>query len=250
MGEHDGHRARLKKQFDENAQGMTDAQLLELLLYSSIPRRDVRPLAEDILERIGGLPGLSEMEAEALAGLPGAGDSTVRLLELAAENIRRSQAAPLSGTVVSSPEDALRLLKPRLRGVEGDAVFGLFLDERMRVLLCIPVEVTAEELAWQAAGLNARTLILGAGYADGRYTPDIAESRSVQSLREGLMQLEILLADYIVVGRSRYTSLYRDRLLRSEESMRSRYRTERDSSRVSAWAGHFTVHDLPPELSD
>lgn len=250
MGEHDGHRERMRKRFDENAEGMTDAQLLELLLFCSIPRRDVRPMAEDILERIGGLGGLSNMGGEALRHLPGVGDSTARLLELTAETARRTAANRRSGAVVSSPEEALRQLKARLRGVEGDIAFGLFLDERMRVVACSPVDVTTEDIAWQAAGFNSRTVVVGMGYADGHCTPDIDEARNVRAVRESLSALEITLVDYIIVGKSQYTSLFMDRLLRSDESTRTRYRSERDSSRVSTWADHFTVHELPLDLID
>ncbi len=250
MGEHDGHRERMRKKFDEDAEGMTDAQLLELLLFHVIPRRDVRPMAEDILERIGGLGGLSGMDREALLELPGVGDSTAKLLELTVEAARRSAAGRRSGAVIASPEEALRQLKPRLRGVEGDIAFGLFLDERMRVITCSPVDMTVEDISWQAAGFNSKGLVVGMGYADGHSSPDIEESHNIQYIRERLLALEITLFDYIIIGRSSFTSLYMDRLLRLDESTRTRYRSEKDSSRVSTWSQHFTVHDLPIDLAD
>lgn len=250
MGEHDGHRERMRKLFDENAESMTDAQLLELLLYYSIPRRDVRPLAESILERTGGLAGFQDMDTKALRELPGVGSSTEKLLTLTAEAARRTASGRRCGAVITSPEEALRQLKPRLRGVEGNIAFALYLDERMRVVACMPVDVTVKELAWQAAGFDSRAIVVGVSYEDGRCTPDVAEARNVGLLRESLRTLEITLLDYIIVGSSHYTSLYIDRILRADESMRTRYRSERDSSRVSTWSQHFTLHELPPELMD
>lgn len=250
MAEHEGHRERMRKKFDTDMNGMTDAELLELLLYYSIPRRDVRPVAEEVLEKLDGLAGLSGTDREELLKIDGVGESTAGLLELTAETARRAAAERRSGAVISGPEDALKQLAPRFRFIEGDMAFALFLDERMRVIACSPVDITAEDIAWQAVGFGSKDVVIGISYEDGHCTPDAAEARNVRIVRDGLLALEITILDYIIVGRSGYTSLFIDRLLRADESMRERYRRERDSSRTSSWAEHFTVHELPAGFSN
>ena len=53
MGEHDGHRKRLRERFKQGQ--LDDTGLLELLLCCFVPRRDMRPTAEALMERFGGL---------------------------------------------------------------------------------------------------------------------------------------------------------------------------------------------------
>lgn len=250
MAEQEGHRERMRKKFDADAEAMSDTELLELLLFYSIPRRDVRPVAERILEKFDGLGGLPGADLEGLLKIDGVGEATAELLGLTTEAAKRAAAERRNGAVIAGPEDALRVLCPRFRGLEGDMAFGLFLDERMRVIACSPVERTVEDIAWQAAGLGSKDVIIGVGYADRHSTPETAESRDVQAVREGLMALEITMVDYIIVGRSSYTSLFIDRLLRADESMRGRYRRVSDSLRTSSWAEHFTVHELPEGFAD
>lgn len=60
MSEHqnEGHRARLKERFmGTHGAGVADYELLELMLTYAIPRRDVKPLAKDMLKQFGGLGG-------------------------------------------------------------------------------------------------------------------------------------------------------------------------------------------------
>ena len=115
----------------------------------------------------------------------------------------------------------------------------------MGVAACAPVDMSVEDIAWQAAGFDSEAVILGIRYPDGHYSPDLTEARRVRDIREGLAALGIALLDYIILGSTRYTSLYADRLIRRDESFRTRYRPEWDSSRVYSWAQHFTAHELP-----
>ena len=52
-----GHRQRLRARFRAaGSEAVSDYELLELLLFRAIPRRDVKPLAKDLIARFGSLP--------------------------------------------------------------------------------------------------------------------------------------------------------------------------------------------------
>jgi len=56
MGEHDGHRERLRRQFlDHGLEALRDYEVLELLLFYAIPRRDTNPIARKLLQHFGSL---------------------------------------------------------------------------------------------------------------------------------------------------------------------------------------------------
>src|ERR1700752_651016 len=64
-----GHRERLRRRLIAAGAGnLPDYELLEVILFASNPRGDVKPLAKDLLERFGGFAELMSADAEALAG--------------------------------------------------------------------------------------------------------------------------------------------------------------------------------------
>ena len=54
-----GHRARLRKRlFEGGPEGLADHELIETLLMTAIPRRDVKPIARSLIHRFGSLAGV------------------------------------------------------------------------------------------------------------------------------------------------------------------------------------------------
>ena len=83
MSVHDGHRQRLKDRFlAEGLDNFTDIQVLELLLFYCIPRKDTNELAHVLLKRFGGLTQVLEAKPEDLMRVEGVGESTALFLNL------------------------------------------------------------------------------------------------------------------------------------------------------------------------
>ncbi len=81
MGVHEGHRARLKRRFEtEGLDGFQPHEALELLLFQTVARRDVNPLAHRLIERFGSLNGVLTAGEDALFAVPGVGARTAALL--------------------------------------------------------------------------------------------------------------------------------------------------------------------------
>ena len=80
---HDGHRERMKKTFLERPDALWDHQLLELLLFYAVPRRDTNPMAHALLERFGSLSGVLDAPPAELAKVEGVGQSVIVLLKAA-----------------------------------------------------------------------------------------------------------------------------------------------------------------------
>lgn len=82
MNEHEGHRTRLREQFHSDPNSLSEAELLELFLTFAIPRRDVAPLAQDLLASFGSLPEIFVAPVSELMKVEGIGESTALLLQL------------------------------------------------------------------------------------------------------------------------------------------------------------------------
>ena len=85
-----GHRARLRKRLLEGgAEALADHEVIEYLLMTAIPRRDVKPLARTLIDRFGSLAGVFNADSAALARHPGMGDTSAAALKIVALAARR-----------------------------------------------------------------------------------------------------------------------------------------------------------------
>jgi hypothetical protein len=92
MGEQtEGHRQRLRRRFlAGEADSLTDAALLELLLTFAIPRVDVQPLVNRLLRQFGSLDAVFSADPNALKQMTGVGDTATLLLKVADKLVRRT----------------------------------------------------------------------------------------------------------------------------------------------------------------
>ena len=89
--DHEGHRERLRKRFLTSTDQVSEIELLELILTYSIPRRDVAPIARNLLQQYGSIDAIVSAPIEELAAFPGVGESTTSLFRIiAAVKMRKS----------------------------------------------------------------------------------------------------------------------------------------------------------------
>src|SRR5882757_3842041 len=73
-----GHRERLRERFrGAGSEAVTDYELLELVLFRALPRRDVKPLAKELIARFGSFAEVVNAPEALLAKMPGVGEATV-----------------------------------------------------------------------------------------------------------------------------------------------------------------------------
>ena len=90
MNEHEGHRHRLRRRFIENGlDSFDDHNVLELLLFYAMPRRDTNVIAHRLLNAFGSLPGVFDATPAALMSVEGVGESAAVLIHLVPEAARR-----------------------------------------------------------------------------------------------------------------------------------------------------------------
>lgn len=95
-----GHRSRLKARFMKNgATALADYELLELLLFRSIPRRDTKPLAKQLISVFGSFAEVLASPPERLQEIKGLGQSTITDFQI----VKASAEALVSGEVREKP---------------------------------------------------------------------------------------------------------------------------------------------------
>jgi len=217
------HRARLRERFMiGGATAMPDYELLELILFRSIPRKDVKPLARLLLTRFGDLNRVISASPERLADVNGIGQAVIcdlKILEAAAQRMARSRV--MQRQVIASWDALLDYCHTAMAHRDTEQFRVLYLD-RKNVLIADEeqgrgtvdhVPVYPREVAKRALELNSSALILVHNHPSGDPTPsqsDIAMTRKVEAALEAL---GVTLHDHLIIGASDEVSFRAEGLL-------------------------------------
>ena len=130
--DHEGHRERLRKRFLAFTDQISEIELLELILTYSIPRRDVVPIARNLLQHFGSIDAIISEPIETLSSFPGIGESTVTLFRII-NAIKMKKSFIQQPTLFNSNEVSDQELEP---GSHNMRVFAN--DEIANSLLFLP----------------------------------------------------------------------------------------------------------------
>ena len=212
-----GHRQRLKDRFMKGgADALPDYELLELVLFAAIPRRDVKPLAKRLVERFGSFAEVINTPPNLLREVKGAGDSVIFELKLVrAAALRLMRGGIIQQPVLSSWNAVLEYCRAAM-GFEAREQFRiLFLDKKNK-LIADEVQqqgtvdhtpVYVREVVKRALELSATAIILVHNHPSGDPTPSRADIDMTRHIIEAAKPLGISIHDHIIVGRQGHASL-------------------------------------------
>ena len=212
-----GHRDRLRARFSEGGgDALPDYELLELLLFRSIPRRDVKPLAKALIRHFGSFAEVLAAPVHRLAEVEGIGEGVVadlKVVEAAGRRLARGEVA--KRPVLGSWSAVLEYCRAAMAFAEREQFRLLFLDKR-NALIADEVQqsgtvdhtpVYPREVVRRALELSATALILVHNHPSGDPTPSAADVRMTRDIAEMAKPLGILVHDHIIVGREGHASL-------------------------------------------
>lgn len=217
MEEHDGHRERMRKQFlTHGLDVMRDYEVLELLLFYAIPRKDTRPIARALLDHFGSIAAVLEASPQELKAIGNLGDNAAVLLRLIAPLSRRYLLSRTEkGVILDSTQAWGRYLIPYFFGKTEELVYLLCLDAKNKLLACRllhrgsinSVTLSIRRAAEVAIACHATTVVLAHNHPSGMALPSDADYQTTDLLQRALTPLEIVLADHIIVADDDYVSL-------------------------------------------
>lgn len=137
--EHDGHRDRMRMRFLRSGLDSFAAhEVLELLLFYAIPRRNVNPLAHNLLRHFGSLPAVLDASPEQLMQVPGIGESAATLLSLLIPVVRRADKERLGEKpVITNYREAKEYCRYLFSGSSEEVLYVICLDAQGRVLRAV-----------------------------------------------------------------------------------------------------------------
>ena len=229
MAVHDGHRERLKERFrSEGLDGFTEVQVLELLLFYSVPRKDTNEIAHALLEKFGTLAQVLDANPADLEKVPGMGSSSALFLKLLSAAGRRYQISRTeSASILRTVEQCGAYLQPRFFGRKHEAVFLLCMDAKCKVLACKQVGegsvnsagVPIRRVVETALSANATMVVLAHNHPSGLALPSADDIQTTKRLAVALDTVEITLIDHLVFSDDDYVSMAQSGYYKPGESM-------------------------------
>lgn len=206
-----GHRDRLRQRFlGQGADALADYELVELLLFQAIPRRDVKPLAKALLARFGSLWGLVSAPADVLATDFRLSDSAVAAIRVVgAAALRMARDEVINRPVLSSWEKLLDYCTGAMAHEATEQFRLLFLDRRNHLIrdevqqrgTIDHTPVYPREVVKRALELGASALVLVHNHPSGDPTPSKADREMTKAIVQAATALGLVVHDHLIVGK-------------------------------------------------
>lgn len=215
---HEGHRKSVRERYIRrgNLDEYEDHQILEMLLFYAINRRDVNPLAHRLINRFGSLKmvlraDFSDLIAEGLS------ENTATLLKLVGDIGIAIDRRDAYETTIKSVDDALRVCHGLLFRQPSEGVILLCLDSRNRVVKIRfrtegfndKVEALPKWVVDTALSNNASAILLAHNHPSGNCEPSLSDKETTAILHRLLSPLGIALYDHIIVTKDACCSMMR-----------------------------------------
>lgn len=211
-----GHRERLRQRFFEAGDAaLPDYELLELLLFRSIPQRDVKPLAKQLIQHFGSFAEVIGAPVSRLTAIKGIGESVALDLKIVEAALKRAMKGQIAKKpVLSSWSSVIDYCRLAMAFAEREQFRILFLDKK-NALIADEVQQTGtvdhtpvypREVMRRALELSATALILVHNHPSGDPTPSGADMRMTRELVDIAKPLGIAIHDHIIVGRDGHAS--------------------------------------------
>ncbi len=218
-----GHRDRLRERFVKSgATALQDYELLELLLFRLLPRRDTKPIAKAMLDRFGSFSEAIGAPAHLLEEIEGLGPTAIADLKVilaAAQRIGRD--AIQNRPVLGSWGEVIDYCKSSMAYETKEQFRILFLDKKNK-LIADEVQQTGtvdhtpvypREVIKRTLELSATALILVHNHPSGDPAPSAADIQMTRQIVDIAKPLGITVHDHIIVGKSTHASLRGMKLL-------------------------------------
>jgi DNA repair protein RadC len=212
-----GHRERLRERFLKGGNdALADYELLELVLFRAIQRRDLKPLAKELLKQFGSFAEVVSAPIGRLKSIKGLGDAAItelKIVEAAAHQLARGQVR--ERPALSSWSSVLDYCRTAMAFADKEQFRVLFLDKRNRLIAdemqqrgtVDHTPVYPREVVKRALELSATAVILVHNHPGGDPTPSRADIEMTKQIVEIARGLGIEVHDHIIVGRDGHASL-------------------------------------------
>ncbi len=209
---HEKHRERMRQKYIAAKDVLSDHEILEILLYHIIPRKNTNPIAHKLLRRFGSLRGVLEADLSELMQVDGVGEATAFFLKQLLYLWKRCENKQTGGVVfdsISKIGDSLTVL---FGGEKSEAVYLLMLGSRAELIACRKLldgsitacESSARKIAEIALSYGAHRIILAHNHPGVSAEPSDSDVSVTRYLRRVLSGIDLDLEEHFIVSGNTY----------------------------------------------
>lgn len=212
---HKGHRERLRKRYLEGGIGaLADHEILEMLLFYAIPRKDTKPLAHAILEKYGTLENVFDAPVKILID-SGLSENSASLIKLAGEVGERMAVGNVGGKKLTGYDEIGRYLVKEFAGDRTERLVMIMLDCKDRVLGSATVgvgelrqaNIDTRKIAEECIMIKPAKVIFAHNHPSGSTEISLNDHAATSSLEMFMGQLGTELTEHYVVADDRYVGI-------------------------------------------
>lgn len=233
MSVHDGHRKRMKDRYHATGfAGMSDHEIMEMLLYYVIPRRNTNEEAHHLIKRFGSIANVLCASERELQMVPGIGTETSLYLNMLGDIYKHMQIKKSQETkFLYTTDDYVEYLRGFFVGQKNEVMYLLCLDAKSSVIDCVKIAegsvnsvgVSTRKIVEMAMICRASSVILAHNHPGGLVRPSADDELVTAQIGFALIDVETVLIDHIIfsedahlsmkcAGRYSYEKLYETKL--------------------------------------
>jgi DNA repair protein RadC len=217
METNEGHRQRLRDKFTNNGlDSFHDHEILELLLFYAIPRRNTNGIAHELIKTFGSLSDVLDAPVEKLKAVDGIGDNAATLLKLMPQIARRySMSKGSFDNILDTTQRSGDYILPFFLSQRDEVVLLVCLDSKNKVLNAQIIhrgsvnstDISLRKILETAFTYNATKVLLAHNHPSGIALPSVEDIETTKYIRDALKILSIKLVDHIIVADGDYVSM-------------------------------------------
>ena len=214
---HDGHRERMRKKLREvGADALEPHELLEMFLYTSLPRKNTNHIAHELIQKFGSLAGVFDADIHELMEVEGVGDISAQQIKLLPAMFRAYGFSDLDGrqkfdTLRAAGEYGIALF----RGKTVECAYAMLLDNAMRMIDCVQIAEGSVNSATldlrllykEILNKNVSAVILYHNHYGGLCVPSGEDISLTHQLEQNLYQINTVLIEHIVVAGNNFSPI-------------------------------------------
>jgi DNA repair protein RadC len=211
-----GHRERMRQKLLNNgADALADYELLEMVLMCAIPRRDVKPLAKDLMKKFGGFSDVLNASHEELLEIKGIKENTIAFFEIIKQSaILMTKRQAFKNPVINSWDKLIDYCVIKMGYGKVESFRVIFLDTKLRLIsdekfsegTVDQTSLFPREILKTAVKLGATSIIMVHNHPSGDTKPSKADISMTKKVIEALKPVNIDLVDHLVISKNSYSS--------------------------------------------
>ena len=225
-----GHRERVRKKFLENGfNGLEDYEVLELLLFYIIPRKDTKAIAKELIKKFKTLANVLKADTLELKTIDGLGPVAITFLKMIGalpakiykDELKNQKLIKDDKNKITDKEVLLSFLRNKIGYEDVEKFYVIYLSSSNEVIAFEESSsgtldrssIYPREIYKRVIMENAKSIIIAHNHPSGNTCPSKCDIDITNEIAKGLKNFGALLIEHIIITRDSYFSFLEEGLI-------------------------------------